>query len=156
MIEFTLNEFNCDKKSKLFFLVFLTWQNMWYLLPFVAYILIRIITSFLILILLLFFIWENSVSLCVPCNPFSPPRRFWSPIRVPVKLKLINKSVQFSKTGLEPLPPSPGRQNYPLGPPATTKTFSGSAHEWEAGVRLWYAWFSVCMDIQKCGKRLVF
>lgn len=155
MIEFTLNEFNCDKKSKLFFLVFLTWQNMWYLLPFVAYILIRIITSFLILLLLLFFFEKTQLVHASHATPSTPPRRFWSPIRIPVKLNLI-KSVQFSKTGLEPLPPSPGRQNYPLGPPATTKTFSGSAHEWEAGVRLWYAWFSVCMDIQKCGKRLVF
>lgn len=101
-----------------------------------------------------FFLWENSVH-ASHATPSPPPRRFWSPIRIPVKLNLI-KSVQFSKTGLEPLPPSPGRQNYPLGPPATLKTFSGSAHEWEAGVRLWYAWFSVCMDIQKCGKRLVF
>lgn len=122
MIEFTLNEFNCDKKSKLFFLVFLTWQNMWYLLPFVAYILIRIITSFLILILLLFFFEKTQLVHASHATPSPPPRRFWSPIRIPVKLNLI-KSVQFSKTGLEPLPPSPADKIIPSDPLQQRKHF---------------------------------
>lgn len=95
--------------------MFLTWQNIWYLLSFVAYILIRIITSFLILILLLFFFEKTQLVHASHATPSPPPRRFWSPIRIPVKLNLI-KSVQFSKTGLEPLPPPPSDKIIPSDP----------------------------------------